>query len=340
MRSVKEACHIILQVAWREINLLLKKPLYIFSSIAVMAFCAVFFLTLFKTGSPEKMPIGIVDHDRSSISRRACHEIEATQSVHVAKVYDDFASAREDLQRGKIYAILDIPENFYADLVAFKQPELVFYTNMSYTLAGTTAYKQLLMMMNLVNGAFQREVLRKKGMPEHLIMKRLQPVAIDGHFLDNPYSNYAVYLLGVILPGILGVIVLMMTIYSLASELKWRTSRELLKVADDCYSFAILGKMIPYTILYFMMGFTLNVVMFKMLHFPVHGSFTWLNVGMMVYILAIQSMAVTFVGLVPALRDALSVGALYGMLSFSLSGFTFPQMATLLYGLCERGLAW
>ena len=33
--------------------------------------------------------------------------------------------------------------------------------------------------------------------------------------------------------------------------------------------------------------------------------------------------------LVPVLRDALSIGALYGMLSFSLSGFTFPYMGML-----------
>ena len=235
------------------------------------------------------------------------------------------------MQQGKIYAFLLIPNHFYSDLAAFKRPTLTFYVNNAYTVGASTSYKQLLMVMNLASGAFQREVLRKKGLPEHLLMKRIQPVAIDAHLIGNPMSNYSVYLLGVILPGMLGVIVLMITIYSIGGELKWKTSREWLKQAEGNYTIAMVGKLLPHTILYCMMGITVNIIMFRILEFPVNGSFLYLNIGLIAYILAIQSMAVTFIGLVPVLRDALSIGALYGMLSFSLSGFTFPYMGMLIW---------
>jgi len=49
-----------------------------------------------------------------------------------------------------------------------------------------------------------------------------------------------------------------------------------------------------------------------------------LQVGMFLFVIAMQAMGTTIVGLLPVLRDALSIGALYGMLGFSCSGFTFP----------------
>ena len=317
------------ETARREVRMLLQRPVYIFSTIVVMLFSCIFFASLFTHGAPENIPIAIVDMDQSSISRRVMHELEATPSVTIKRVTMDMATARKAMQRGEVYAVLLIPEGFYADLASFKRPTLTFYVNNAYTLAGSTAYKQLFMLMNLASGAFQREVLRKKGMPEDLIMKRIQPIAIDAHMIANPWSNYAVYLLTVILPGILGVIILMITIYSIGSELKWRTSHDWLNTAGNNFALAIIGKLLPHTILYTILGISINILMFRILNFPVHGSFLWLNATMFAYVLAMQSLAMCFIGLVPVLRDALSVGALIGMLSFSLSGFTYPEMGML-----------
>lgn len=329
MLSVSRQIEIILRVAKREVNMLLRRPVYIFSTFFVMLFSCVFFLTLFRTGSPEKMPIAVVDLDHSSVSRRVVHELEATQSVEVVAVTNTYAEARLLMQQGRVYAFLVIPDRFYADLASFKRPEAVFYMNNAYTLGSNTASKQLLTVMTLASGAFQREVLRKKGLPDYLIMKRLQPIAIEGHFVGNPSSNYLVYLVGILLPGILGLIVLMITIYSIGSELKWKTSRDWLHAAQGSFTRAMVGKLLPHVVLYCVMGITINIVLVRMLHFPVHGSFVWLNVGILAYILAMQSVAVLLVGIIPMLRTALSAGALYGMLSFSLSGFTFPKMGML-----------
>ena len=49
----------------------------------------------------------------------------------------------------------------------------------------------------------------------------------------------------------------------------------------------------------------------------------------MLFIFAMEALGITLIGLLPTLRDALSIGALYSMLGFSLSGFTYPQMSML-----------
>ena len=48
--------------------------------------------------------------------------------------------------------------------------------------------------------------------------------------------------------------------------------------------------------------------------------------AMILLIFAMESMAICIIGTLPTLRDAVSIGALYGMLGFSLSGFTYPVM--------------
>ncbi len=324
MLSLKETYQATRRIVYREVKWLLFRPVYIFSTILITIISCIFFLSLLREGAPEKMPIAVVDLDQSSISRRVVHELNATQSVSVTCRFVTFQDARRAMQQGEIYAVLVIPERFYADMLAFKRPTLTFYINGAYTLGANTAYKQLLMFANLASGAFQREVLRKKGMAEHLIMKRIQPVAIDAHMLSNPSGNYAVYLASVILPGILGLIVLMITIYSIGSELKRKTSHEWLAEAQGSYTIAMMGKLLPHTCLYCFLGITINILLFRIMHFPLHGSFLWLNVGIVLYIIAVQMMAIMWIGAIPVMREALSFGALYGMMSFSMSGFTYP----------------
>ena len=105
-----------------------------------------------------------------------------------------------------------------------------------------------------------------------------------------------------------------------------QTSREWLEVAGGNYTVAMIGKLLPYTILYVVLGIGCNVILFRFLHFPVLGSSWHMMLAILLLVFAMESMAITLIGALPTLRDALSIGALYGMLGFSLSGFTYPVM--------------
>ena len=305
------------------------RPLYLFASVGVMLLSTFFFLTLMRGGTAEKMPVAVVDLDQTSISRRLIHEMQATPSVDIQLITNSYPEARKAMQQGKIYGIFVIPEGFYNNLVAFKRPQLDFYVTNAYTVGGNTAYKQMLTMVNLTSGAFQREVLRKKGLTDDVIMHRIQPLAIEAHMVANPWGNYSVYLVSTILPGILGLICLMLTIFSIGYELKMRTSKAWLKAAGGNYTVAMIGKLIPYTLIYIILGVGCHLVLYRFAGFPVYGSHARLMFGLLLFIFAMEALGITLIGLLPTLRDALSIGALYSMLGFSLSGFTYPQMSML-----------
>ena len=313
----------------RELHQMFARPLYLFASVGVMLLSTFFFLTLMRGGTAERMPVAVVDLDQSSISRRLIHEMQATPSVDIQLVTNSYPEAREAMQQGRIYGVFVVPEGFYADLVAFKRPKMDFYVTNAYTVGGNTAYKQMLTMVNLTSGAFQREVLRKKGLPDEIIMHRIQPLTIEGHMVANPWGNYSVYLVSTILPGILGLICLMLTIFAIGYELKTQTSREWLQTAGNNYTVAMIGKLIPYTVIYLVLGIGCHIILYRFAGFPVYGNYGRLMFGLLLFIFAMESLGILLIGLLPTLRDALSIGALYSMLGFSLSGFTYPQMSML-----------
>ena len=176
-------------VVRRELRIMRNRPIYLLGSVVTVAFCAIFFLTFLKQGLPHDLPIGIVDLDNSSLSRNFSRQLDATQLGKVLK-YDSFAEAREDMQSGKITAVCVIPAGMYADVQASRRPTFTYYLHGLYFVGGALSYKNILTMINLADGAVQREVLRAKGVNEDAIMGRIQPVNVDVHQIGNQYTNY------------------------------------------------------------------------------------------------------------------------------------------------------
>ena len=310
----------------RELGIIRRKPVYLLGSVVMMAVCCLFYLTFFKAGLPEELPIGVVDMDNSSLSRNFCSQLDATQLGKVVH-FDSFSEARDAMQTGEVASVCVIPKNMAADVYANRQPTFTYYVNSLYMIAGALSYKDVLTMVTLTGGAVQREVFRAKGLSDGEIMGMIQPITIDEHHIGNPMTNYSIYLNNIILPGLLCLSIVFVLIYALGSELRYGTSKELMETADGSFAAALFGKLAPYTLVYLLMGLTLDLLMYGVCKFPVAGSVGNMMLLMMVFILACEAVAVTIVGLLPTLRFALSIAALFTILGFSFSGFTFPVEA-------------
>jgi ABC-2 type transport system permease protein len=316
----------ILSVARRELRIIRNRPLYFMGSVGVIAFCAIFFLTFLSGGLPDDVPIGIVDEDRSSTSRTFCQQLDATQ-LGKAVMYGSFASAREDMTRGKIAAVCVIPEGMNENIQAFKQPKITFYVNGLYFVSGALAWKDLLTMVNLTNGAVQREMLRAKGFNDSQIMGMIRPIDIDTHQIGNVTTNYNYYLTGILLPGILEMIVILVLIYSLGAELKFGTSRHLMDTAGHSIVTALAGKLLVWTLVFSAIGFLIIMLLYHWLHFPISGSIFNMFIAVLLLVISSEAAGIFILELLPVPRLALSVGALYSVLGLSLSGFTLPLEA-------------
>lgn len=310
----------------REFGIIRRKPVFLLGSVGVMAVCCLFYLTFFKAGLPENLPVGVLDLDNSSLSRNFCRQLDATQMGKVIK-YEDFTTARDAMQTGEITSLCVIPQGMNEEVNANRRPVFTYYVNTLYLIGGALSYKNILTMVTLTGGAVQREVLRAKGYSEDAIMGLIQPIVVDEHKIGNATTNYGVYLNNIILPGLLALSIVFVLIYALGSELRYGTSKELMETADGSMAAAIIGKLLPYTLIYLVLGLGLDLLLFGVCRYPLNGSILNMMLAMVVFILANEAVAVTLVGLLPTLRYSLSIAALFAILGFSFSGFTFPVEA-------------
>ena len=310
----------------REFGIIRRKPVFLLGSVGVMAVCCLFYLTFFKAGLPENLPVGVLDLDNSSLSRNFCRQLDATQMGKVIK-YEDFTTARDAMQTGEITSLCVIPQGMNEEVNANRRPVFTYYVNTIYLIGGALSYKNILTMVTLTGGAVQREVLRAKGYSEDAIMGLIQPIVVDEHKIGNATTNYGVYLNNIILPGLLALSIVFVLIYALGSELRYGTSKELMETADGSMAAALIGKLLPYTLIYLVLGLGLDLLLFGVCRYPLNGSILNMMLAMVVFILANEAVAVTLVGLLPTLRYSLSIAALFAILGFSFSGFTFPVEA-------------
>ena len=313
----------LLNIAKREVLRIAVRPLYLFCMIIAPVFCYLFFTTLMANGLPTDLPAGVVDLDNTSTTRNIIRNLDAFQQTHIVAHYPSVMEARKAIQRGEIYSFYYIPEGTTEATLASRQPKVSFYVNYSYLIAGSLLYKDQRTISELAAGAVGRATLYAKGATEDQAMAFLQPIVIDTHALNNPWLNYSVYLCNTLFPGILMLLIFLTTIYTLGEEVKNGTGRELMHLADNSITKVLIGKLLPHTLVFFVIAVFYNVYLYGYLHYPCHsGIFPMLLAGLLL-VLSSQAFGVFLFGLFGSFRLALSAASLWG----SISGFTFPVMA-------------
>lgn len=324
---IKDALIRTARVMCRECRRMVSRPLYLFCMVIAPLLTYALFTTMMGSGLPTDIPVGVVDQDNTSTSRMVVRNLDAFQQIAVVAHYPDFHAARVALQRGDIYGFFYIPGGTTDKAIGGRQPRVSFYTNNTYLIAGSLLFRDMKTMSELASGAVARETLYAKGYTEAQAMAILQPIIIDTHALNNPWLNYSVYLCNTLLPGVLMLLIFMVTAYSIAVEIKDGTARDLLHSNGDSIYVVLTGKLLPQTIVFFIMAIAYNVYLYGYLHFPCNSGIGPMLLASFLFVLASQAMGIFMVGVFPTLRLSLSFASLWGVISFSISGFTFPVMA-------------
>ena len=317
----------IIQIIKREIVILASRPLYLFGMVIAPLFSALFFFTMMHQALPNDIPVAVVDKDNSAMSRRVVRQLNAFKQTKIAMHCADFTEARKAMQKGEVYGIFYIPENLEKDVMINLQPTISFYTNNSYLIAGSLLFRDMKTISILGTAAIGQQFKLAQGETETQAMIALQPVTVDTHPLGNPWTNYSVYLNNLILPGILNLLIMIITVFSLGMELKRGTSNDLLRIANGDIFTALFAKLLPHTLIYFLVITFIDVMLYGYLGFPCKCGLPVMLAGSYLLVLAAQAIGVFFFGMLPLMRFSLSLASLWGVISLSISGFSFPVSA-------------
>ena len=314
----------LLRIALRESRRLLQNPMYGFCMVVFPVLVTLFFTSLMSDGQPLDMPVGVVDEDNTSTTRSLVRRLDAFQNSAVVAHYPTVGEARRAIQENQIYGFLYIPAGTTDKLLSSRQPKISFYYSMASITGGSLVFKDLKTISTLGSAAVGQATMRTKGYTDAQIQTFLQPIRVDLHQIQNPQTNYNVYLSTMLIPGVLMLFMFLITAYSLGMELKFDTSKEWLAMADNRILVALAGKLLPQTLVFLAVTFAYEYYVFGVLGFPHPG-----GVGMMVllavlHVLAGQGFGVFAFGLLPSLRMSMSICSLWAVLSFSMAGSAFP----------------
>lgn len=312
------------ETAKREVKRMLSRKIYILVVLVFPLLSILFFASLLKEGVPTKMPIAIVDLDQTASSRKIARNIDVTPLSTVKEYLQSEKEAMSELRSGHIYGFVVIPKNLQADIYASRQPVISYYYQNSFLIVGGLMQNDLTFILHTLSGGINIQKREAQGQMEDYIMSQVQPVQVDTHLLFNPTANYSVYILSIILPIMLQLFILLITVYSIGIEIKEKTSHDWLHLSNKSIFTAIAGKLLPYTLIFFVVMMFQNLILYKVIQIPMHTNVGGLMLGSLLFVMAYQAVGVFFIGLLPMMRHSLNLSAFYGILALTLCGFSFP----------------
>ena len=330
--------NLLYNVLFRECHRITSRRLYFGVCILLPLFCLFFMATIFGNGQMENIPIGIVDQDNTAASRTIARRIAATPTFRVTEHFTDEASARQALQRKEIYGYLSIPPQFEQKTVSGTGATLTYYYHYALLSVGSelmAAFETTLAPVALSPIVVQAEAL---GVGQEQIQTFLLPVEANTHPLYNPDMDYSIYLSQPFFFVLFQILILLVTVYAIGSEFKFGTTQEWMVAATPAGKdpanlrnadmlTAVAGKLLPYTVMFSVIGILANYMLFGLMNIPFQGSLWLMNIVTVLFIMATQALAVLIFSIFPKIAYIISVVSMVGSLGATLSGVTFPVTA-------------
>lgn len=308
----------------RELNRMTSRRLYFGVCIVLPLFCIFFMSTIFGSGQMENIPVGVVDLDQTSASQSIIRAAKTVPTFKVVKEYPDLASARNAVVEKEIYAYFFIPSDFQENLLGGRNVTITYYFHYALLSVGVELHNNFELFLSNVSLAPIVGAGQISGRTDSEMENLLLPISTESHPLSNPSLDYSIYLTNPFFFVILQIIILLLTIYVLGIEIKFKTAEKWLKAADGNIFIAVVAKLLPYTAIFIIMGILANFVMFGIMNIPYPGTFLELNLIMALFIVATQAFGTLIFSLFPAISLVISLVSMIGSLGATVSGVTFP----------------
>ena len=301
----------------------IRKSFYLFSLLTWIPFISfLLIIYIFHSGVAHNLPISVVDNDRSNLSREIITQLEANPTLHVKSVQGSIKEASKSIKQSNIYATIVIPTNFKRDVIQKKQPQITAFINAQYLLIG-----------KMINSALSSTIAQSAGRIDFAsnlatdgqvksALYATAPINIQITPFFNTYQNYFLFLVSAIIPTLWQILIVVAVISSFGRTFKEK--KENLFFKDKNIFVSIIGKTLPYTVIYLGWGILFLLYMYGYEPWKFQGSFSVTILAMLLTILAYEGMALLFFTLNFHYTRALSLAALYTAPAFAFLGITFP----------------
>ena len=294
--------------------------LFLITILPIMSFF--FVIAIFYNGVLRDMPIVIVDNDKSKLSRQLLSNIQSSSTIEITHMSTSLKSAMTLLKRGKVYAIVVIPHHFSKEILLNKQPKITALLNTQYILIGKILTSALISVV--IHSSAQVEYVSKLSTLKNSYdsINSISPIGMQVTPFFNTYQNYFLFLISALLPSIWQIFIVVATIVSFGLMFKEKEEKEFFN--GGYIEMRIIGKLLPYTFAYLLLGVAYLFYIYGTLNWEFQGSFAITIFGMFLTTVAYQGVALLFFVTGFDYTRSLSLGAVYTAPAFAFLGVTFP----------------
>lgn len=277
---------------------------------------------IFSAALVRDLPIGLVDLDKSALSRQLARQIDASASVQLADEFVSLAEGSRALRGGDIYALVVIPPHLARDARLGTGPRVTVWNNGQFVLIAKVINGALAQVVGTFNGQLGAVQALAQGGALAGVLGQSLPIGGQVTALYNLNASYAQFLLSAILPAAWQILLALYGLNALARE--DRLGR---RWPEQGIWRALIRKFVPHWLIGWGWGLAWSLGMFGLLGYPLQGS-VWL----LIWALGLTAGACVALGMVfyAALRDGARAISLVGALTapgLAFMGITFPTIA-------------
>ena len=321
-QGLQDACYI-----WRkEMVRVIKDEGVLMFFIVVPLMYPLLYSWIYNNEVVREVPVCVVDHSHSQLSRRFIRMCDASPDVHVKYYAQDLDEAKSLVSRQLVKGVYLIPSSFEADTYGLRQGTISVYCDMSLMLT----YKAIFQTAQMVSMEMGSNLAKKLGgyytHREEVIAAR--PLDYEDVPIFSPAGGYG----SGVLPAVL-ILILQQTLVlgiglSAGTARDENAYRNLIPVGDSRYVKTlpiVLGKAMCYLMIYAVMGAWLVIVVPRLFHFPQLASGHTLLVLMIPYTLACIFFGITVSCLVRYRENVMLLMVFVSLPLLFLTGVSWPQ---------------
>ncbi|MDP8221746.1 MAG: ABC transporter permease [Candidatus Lernaella stagnicola] len=145
---------------------------------------------------PLGLPITVIDHDNSKISRLACEFISANREIRiVATSFQNVQQAENALARGELAGVVYIPENFSRRIKTGRRGTINVSVDMANIVIGKNLYKAIKRSLTTLSVGVQMGIVEKMGVQKEHALSVVMPISVHEMTAFNPAGSYGVYIM-------------------------------------------------------------------------------------------------------------------------------------------------
>lgn len=286
--------------------------------------CMLVLYAIFSSGVPRDLPIAVVDQNHSNLSRSLTRYIDSSPSLAVTQQLSSLQTGKELMQSGEVYGLLVIPRDFDKLVVQGKSPQVTSFYNAQYVLIGKLVASNMSRAFATFTAKMDAMRTLAAGGNIASLKGAVAPISTQVSPLYNLTTNYVPFLVTAAVPALWQVFIVIAVILAFGMEYKYNNQEQWFAAANDSVVLAVIGKLLPYTLIALFQGMLFLGFFYGYLSWPMHGQWLYLLLGILFAVFAGQAIGLLIFTLTMNVTQAISMGAAYSAPAFAFVGITFP----------------